>query len=55
MDPRDREIEALERELEDGDLTPSERRDIMRELRDIERDFGDEERWQDEGRDRGWL
>lgn len=54
MDPRDREIEHLEREMENPDLSEAEKREIYREIRDIERDLAEEERWRDEGHDRGW-
>jgi hypothetical protein len=54
MDPRERAIDQLERELERDDLTAEDKRAIMRELRDIERDAADEEKWRDEGEYRGW-
>jgi hypothetical protein len=33
---------------------PIERKRLMRELRDIERDFSDEQAWRKEGVERGW-
>lgn len=50
----ERTMERLEKQLEDTD-DPSERKAIMDELRDIQRELADEERWRDEGRDRGWT
>ena len=50
----ERTMERLEKELEDTD-DPMERKAIMDELRDIQRELADEERWRDEGRDRGWA
>lgn len=54
MGPRERAIDALERQLESDDLTEADRKDIHREIRDISRDLADEERWRDEGYERGW-
>lgn len=61
MGPRDREIELLERDLEelrDLDIDPAERarqeRELRQAIRDVERDFGEEESWREEGRERGW-
>jgi hypothetical protein len=53
-DPRDREIRLLENELDRDDLTLEERRRINRDIRDVERDFDDEQRWREEGQERGW-
>lgn len=56
MDPHtraQREIDLLEEQLSNTD-DPKERREIMRDIRDVEREVGDFERWQDEGHDRGW-
>jgi hypothetical protein len=53
--PREQEIDALEKQLEDGDLTDEEKRAIHRDLRDIERDFADEEQWREQGYERGWT
>ena len=50
----EREIEALERELDDPDLTPEERREIHRRIRDVEREEGEREAWEEQGRERGW-
>jgi hypothetical protein len=50
MDPGDREIGLLESELERDDLSPSERKDLEREIRDIE----SEQQQRNEGYDRGW-
>jgi hypothetical protein len=49
----EREIEKLEEQLAATD-DPEERRAIRRDMRDIEREVGDYERWEDEGRERGW-
>lgn len=54
MGPREREIKNLEAELDDPDLTSEQRRELEREIRDIERDFSAEEQWREEGRERGW-
>jgi hypothetical protein len=54
MGPRERAIDALERQLEDDGLSTEEKRDIHREMRDIERDFAQEEQWRDQGYERGW-
>lgn len=56
MDPREKQIDKLEEELGDPDLTPSERQDIIQSVfRDIERDVSEKNRWLEEGYDRGWL
>ncbi|MES2359957.1 MAG: hypothetical protein V4529_16580 [Gemmatimonadota bacterium] len=46
------EIARLEIELEECD--PEEREDIVRAIRDIERDEADRERWEQDGEERGW-
>lgn len=51
--PADREIEQLERDLEETD-DPEERAAIIRALRDIAHEESERERWEDEGRERGW-
>lgn len=51
----DKAIDRLERQLEDCDLDPEEAKAIRDEIRDMERDYADQERWQEEGRDRGWC
>lgn len=48
------QIEALERDLEDPDLTDLQKDAICRELRELGRELADEERWRDEGHQRGW-
>ncbi len=53
-DAMDREIDRLERELEDPDLTDKERREVRRDLREIGQEEHDREQWEDEGRERGW-
>lgn len=50
----ERELDALELELETTD-DPVERRAIMRAMRDLEREEGEREHWQNEGLERGWL
>lgn len=63
MTAYDREIEALERELEDirmdPDLFPDQKatltREIMSRLREVERDEQDEQRWREEGSQNGWT
>lgn len=63
MGALEREIDLLERELEDvrldPDLYPDQKatrtREIMQALRDIERDAAEQEQWRDEGRERGWA
>lgn len=49
-----RELEHLNDEL-DSSSDPDERRAIIGAIRDIERDLADEERWHEEGRERGWA
>lgn len=49
----ERELERLE--LEHDEITdPEERRAIRGAMRDIERDLADEERWREEGQERGY-
>lgn len=55
MGPREREIDRLEEELARDDLTAEDRKLIHRELRDIARDISEEEKWRDEGYERGWT
>lgn len=63
MNPSDREIAQLERELEDvrddPELYEDERavriREIKQQIGDIEREAADQERWENEGRERGWV
>ena len=62
MSAIDRELDALEQELEDirndPDLYADEKavrtREIHQAIREIERDASDEERWREEGAERGW-
>jgi hypothetical protein len=49
----ERAIEQLEQQLDETD-DPAEREAIMRDLREIERDLADEERWREHGREQGW-
>lgn len=51
---QERHIEQLERELERDDLTAEDRAGILDEIRDVEREIADENRWRDEGEERGW-
>ena len=56
MNPRrqaEREIDSLENELAQAD-DPAERLAIQRAMRDVEREVGEFERWEDEGHERGW-
>jgi hypothetical protein len=48
----EREIDLLQDQLADAD--PEERRAILREIRDIEREEAERERWEQEGEGRGW-
>jgi hypothetical protein len=52
----DREIELLEQQLEDARMNGDyeEERLIAREIQEISHEERDRERWQEEGRDRGW-
>lgn len=50
----EREIEQLEREMEEAS-TPEERKEIARAIREIEHELADEERWEEEGHERGWM
>lgn len=45
--------EALERAAAEGD--DAEVVAIQQEIRDVEREAAEQERWEDEGRDRGWF
>jgi hypothetical protein len=62
MSAADREIESLERQLEeleqsdgfDGQDIESERQSIIEAIRDIEREESDRSRWEEEGEERGW-
>lgn len=53
----EREIEQLEKQLEravaDGD--DAEAKAIRAEIRDIERDASERDRWEEEGQERGWF
>lgn len=53
MGPREKQIDLLERDYENAE-TDSDRKEILREIRDIERDAADEQRWREEGQERGW-
>ena len=53
-DPYDREIAALEREL-DETHDPKEQAALRSAIRDVEREASEEERWLDEGLENGWL
>jgi len=50
----EREIETLEREMEDPDLSEHERQELYRAIRDIARDLDEEESWRQQGEERGW-
>lgn len=50
----EREIELLERQLEETD-DPKEQAAIRQDLREMERELADAERWRDQGAERGWL
>jgi hypothetical protein len=52
--PRERELDLLERDLEDAE-SEQDRKAIIREMREIERDAAEEEQWREEGRERGWA
>ena len=57
---RERELDRLEDELDavrdsDDPEDVAERAAIIREMRQVEREAADEERWADEGRERGWI
>ena len=54
MDPREREIDRLEQLLAESE-DPRERKEIMQDIRDVEREWAEESRWMDEGLDRGWM
>lgn len=49
----EKEIDRLERELENTDDPQPER--MLRDIRDIEREEAERERWMDEGISRGWF
>ncbi len=54
-DPRraaEREIDLIEEQMEDA--SPAEQKELRAEIRDIEREAGDYERWEGEGNDRGY-
>ena len=50
----DNAIELLERQLEETD-DPKEQAAIRQELRDIERELAEAERWREQGHNRGWM
>lgn len=54
MDPKERAIDKLEEDLCDPDLTDEDRRLIRQDIREIQKDIADEERWREEGYERGW-
>jgi hypothetical protein len=49
----ERAIELLERQLEETD-DPKEQAAIRQELREMDRELADAERWREEGRERGF-
>lgn len=49
----EREIDRLEQALQETD-DPEERDAIERAIRDIGRELAEEERWREEGEERGW-
>lgn len=53
MSQLDREIESLEQQIEEAE-TEEDRRELRRMLGDIYREESDRERWEEEGRERGW-
>ncbi len=50
----EREMELLEKQLEETD-DPKEQAAIRQDLREIERELADAERWREQGHNRGWL
>ena len=50
----EKEIDLLEAQLAETD-DPIERKQIQEAIRDIERDMAEQERWVDEGIDKGYL
>lgn len=62
MDPREREIEKLEEELDeyrnDPTMSAEDREKNMRlirqSIREVQRDLADEQNWREEGYERGW-
>lgn len=54
MDPREREYDRLEAELSDPDCTEEDKKQIRRMMRELAQDASDEEKWREEGVDRGW-
>lgn len=53
----ERRIALLERELDEAvaEDDEAEQRALTLELRELERELADAQRWEDEGRGRGWL
>lgn len=49
----ERELEQLQGE-HDSTSDPDERRALRGAIRDIEKDLADEERWREQGIERGW-
>jgi hypothetical protein len=54
MSAADREIELLEEQIAET-YDPAERRELERAIREIERELAEEDRWREEGRERGWM
>jgi hypothetical protein len=54
LTPAEREYDRLDEELANAS-TDEERKSIRESLRDIEREEGDRERWEQQGNERGWL
>jgi len=54
MNQQDYEMNELERQLEQAE-SEEERRALLRDMRDLERAGGDRERWEDEGREKGYF
>lgn len=50
----ERQIELLEGELLDENLTEADRKLIQQEIKDLTREIADEMRWRDQGEERGW-
>jgi len=49
-----REIDRIQERLDETD-DPEERRALIADMREIEREMADHERWLEDGNERGWT
>lgn len=50
----ERELDRLDEQLSGCD-DPAERQALRDDMRELQRELAEQDRWENEGRDRGWL